>query len=174
MPLRSDWSEASCPVARSLDVVGDPWVLLVLREALTGTTRFDAFRDALGVADPVLSRRLAGLVEAGLMVRAPYDAGNRTRHEYLLTDAGTDLLPVVQALALWGDRHRPRPGRPDAAGARGLRRRDARAPTPAPGAVSGCPRRPCRGAGRATAPGSRRWSGDRRNAADPLIFVICT
>ena len=44
------------------------------------------------------------------MVRAPYDAGNRTRHEYLLTDAGTDLLPVVQALALWGDRHRPRPG----------------------------------------------------------------
>ena len=109
MPLRSDWSEASCPVARSLDVVGDPWVLLVLREALTGTTRFDAFRDALGVADPVLSRRLAGLVEAGLMVRAPYDAGNRTRHEYLLTDAGTDLLPVVQALALWGDRHRPRP-----------------------------------------------------------------
>jgi DNA-binding HxlR family transcriptional regulator len=109
VPLRSDWSEATCPVARSLDVVGDPWTLLVLREALTGTTRFDAFRDALGVADNVLSRRLAGLVEAGLMVRTPYDAGNRTRHEYLLTEAGADLLPVVQALALWGDRHRPHP-----------------------------------------------------------------
>ncbi len=109
VPLRSDWSEASCPIARSLDVVGDPWVLLVLREAFTGTTRFDAFRDALGVADNVLSRRLAALVEADLLVRSPYDAGNRTRHEYLLTDAGTDLLPVVHALAIWGDRHRPSP-----------------------------------------------------------------
>ena len=110
MPLRSDWSDAQCPIARSLDVVGDPWALLVLREALTGTTRFDAFRDALGVADNVLSRRLSALVETGLLTRSPYDDGNRTRHEYLLTDAGTDLLPVVHALAQWGERHRPRPG----------------------------------------------------------------
>jgi len=108
MPLRSDWSEATCPVARSLDVVGDPWVLLLLREALTGTTRFEGFRSALGVADNVLSRRLAQLVEAGLLTREPYQDSRRTRHEYLLTPAGADMLPVVQALAQWGERHLPR------------------------------------------------------------------
>lgn len=109
MPLRSDWSEATCPIARSLDVVGDPWVLLVLREAFTGSTRFEQLRASLGVADNVLSRRLSQMVDAGLLTRSPYRSGNRTRHEYLLTDAGADLLPVVQALAQWGERHRPRP-----------------------------------------------------------------
>jgi DNA-binding HxlR family transcriptional regulator len=88
-------------------VVGDPWVLLVLREALTGATRFEQFRSALGIADNVLSRRLGQMVEAGLLRRSPYQAGNRVQHEYLLTDAGTDLLPVLHALARWGDRHRP-------------------------------------------------------------------
>ena len=94
MPLRSDWSEATCPIARTLDVVGDPWVLLILREAVQGVTRYDDFRAALGVADGVLSRRLAAMVDDGLMTRAPYRSGNRTREEYLLTDAGRDLLPV--------------------------------------------------------------------------------
>ena len=109
MPLRSDWSEATCPIARSLDVVGDPWVLLVLREALTGSTRFEQFRSALGVADNVLSRRLSTMVEADLLTRVPYDvAAHRTRHEYVLTEAGRDLLPVVHALVQWGERHRPR------------------------------------------------------------------
>ena len=109
MPLRSDWSEATCPIARSLDVVGDPWVLLVLREALTGATRFEQLKEALGVADNVLSRRLSAMVDAGLLVRTPYVDRRRTRHEYLLTGAGRDLLPVVHALAQWGERHRPRP-----------------------------------------------------------------
>jgi DNA-binding HxlR family transcriptional regulator len=108
VPLRSDWSDAGCPIARSLDAVGDAWVLLLLREAFTGSTRFEQFRDGLGCADNVLSRRLAQMVEAGLLRRSPYRAGNRTRQEYLLTDAGSDLLPVVHALAQWGDRHRPR------------------------------------------------------------------
>jgi DNA-binding HxlR family transcriptional regulator len=107
VPLRSDWSQATCPIARTLDVVGDPWVLLVLREAVTGATRFEQFRSSLGCADNVLSRRLAAMVEDGLLVRAPYDAGNRTREEYLLTDEGRDLLPVLHALVLWGERHRP-------------------------------------------------------------------
>ncbi|NUR08823.1 MAG: helix-turn-helix transcriptional regulator [Nocardioidaceae bacterium] len=107
MALRSDWSADSCPIARSVDVVGDPWVLLVLREAFEGATRFEEFR-ALGIADNVLSRRLAGMVEAGLLERATYDGGNRPRHRYLLTGAGADLLPVLHALALWGERHRPR------------------------------------------------------------------
>jgi DNA-binding HxlR family transcriptional regulator len=109
VPLRSDWSEATCPIARSLDVVGDPWVLLVLREAFTGSTRFEQFRSALGVADNVLSRRLSSMVEADLLARVPYDvARQRTRHEYVLTEAGRDLLPVVHALVQWGERHRPR------------------------------------------------------------------
>ena len=67
----------------------------------------EQLRSALGVADNVLSRRLAAMVEAGLLTRAPYDAGNRTREEYLLTPAGTDLFPVLHALAQWGERHRP-------------------------------------------------------------------
>ena len=108
MPLRSDWSDAGCPIARSLDVVGDPWVLLVLREALTGATRFDQLREALGVADTVLSRRLSAMVDGDLLVRTPYVDQHRTRHEYLLTEAGRDLLPVLHALAQWGERHRSR------------------------------------------------------------------
>jgi DNA-binding HxlR family transcriptional regulator len=108
MPLRSDWSENACPIARSLDVVGDPWVLLVLREALQGATRYDDFRARLGVADSVLAKRLAGMVEAGLLERAPYRDGRRTREGYALTDAGADLLPLLNALVLWGERHRPR------------------------------------------------------------------
>ena len=69
----------------------------------------DDFRAALGVADGVLSRRLAAMVDDGLMTRAPYRSGNRTREEYLLTDAGRDLLPVLHALVRWGETHRPRP-----------------------------------------------------------------
>ncbi len=109
MPLRSDWSGENCPIARSLDVVGDPWVLLILRGALQGVTRFDGFRASLGVADNVLSRRLAAMVEAGLLVKAPYRAEQRTHFEYLLTEAGADLLPVINALVLWGEKHTRRP-----------------------------------------------------------------
>ena len=110
MPLRSDWSGRRCPIARSLDVVGDPWVVLVLREALMGRTRFDDFRRALGCADSVLSRRLSGLVDAGLLERRRYKDTVEARHEYVLTEAGADLLPVVQALALWGEKHTAAPG----------------------------------------------------------------
>ena len=122
MPLRSDWSAARCPIARSLDVVGDPWVMLVIREALVGTRRFDEFRDILRVSESVLSARLRAMVEAGLLDKVPYQAANRTHFEYVLTEAGADLLPVVQALVLWGERHRPftEPGQLDDR-ARGLR-----------------------------------------------------
>ena len=108
MPLRSDWSEATCPIARSLDVVGDPWVLLVLREAMQGVSRYDDFRARLGAADSVLAKRLAGMVDAGLLERTPYHDGRRTRAGYALTAAGADLLPLLNALVLWGERHRPR------------------------------------------------------------------
>ncbi len=107
MPLRSDWSDRYCPVARSLEVLGDPWALLVLRQALSGARRFEEFRTALGAADNVLSSRLRALVEHGLLRRSPYVDGSRTRDEYVLTPAGADTLPLLNALALWGDAHRP-------------------------------------------------------------------
>lgn len=107
MPLRSDWTGDRCPIARSLEVLGDPWTVLVLRQAFSGVRRFEQFRDQLGVADNVLSRRLAALVEAGLLERRPYRDGRRTRQEYVLTEAGADTLPVITALAQWGEKHRP-------------------------------------------------------------------
>jgi DNA-binding HxlR family transcriptional regulator len=105
MPLRSDWSASVCPIARSLEVVGDPWVLLILRNALLGTRHYEQFRAELGIADNVLSRRLQAMVEAGLLRQVPYRGPRRTHLEYRLTEAGADLLPVLQALARWGDTH---------------------------------------------------------------------
>ncbi|WP_307135680.1 winged helix-turn-helix transcriptional regulator [Streptomyces aurantiacus] len=100
---------SSCSVTRSLGVLGENWTLLILREALTGTTRFADFRSALGLAADVLSRRLATLVESGVMYREPYqEPGSRTRYEYHLTDAGRELEVVLGALQQWGDRHLPR------------------------------------------------------------------
>jgi DNA-binding HxlR family transcriptional regulator len=109
--LRQDWSKHPCPIARSLDVVGDPWVMLVLREALLGTTRFELFRERLQVADNVLSRRLTQMVDAGLLRRVPYRGKQRTHDEYVITDAGADLLPVLDALAHWGEKYTRPPAR---------------------------------------------------------------
>lgn len=91
MPLRSDWSTATCPIARSADVLADPWVLLILREMFSGRTRFDQLRDATGAADSVLARRLASMTESGLV--AQDDPG------YRLTDAGRETLPILHAYA---------------------------------------------------------------------------
>ncbi|NYD66123.1 winged helix-turn-helix transcriptional regulator [Agromyces atrinae] len=105
MPLRSDWSGEFCPIRRSLDVLGDPWVLLIIRDVLHGRGRFDVLRDNLGISEPVLSRRLQTMVEAGLLVRVDYADGPRTRQGYAATDAAAELLPVLQQLAVWGERH---------------------------------------------------------------------
>ncbi len=105
VPLRSDWSADNCPIARALDVLGDPWSLLILRHALLGGRRYDEFRAALGVADNVLSRRLTAMVEAGLLRKVPYRGEKRTHFEYRLTDAGEDTLPVLNALVIWGEKH---------------------------------------------------------------------
>jgi DNA-binding HxlR family transcriptional regulator len=94
-----------CPIGRAGDLLGDRWTLLILRDATAGITRFDAFRESLGIADNILSARLARLVEAGVLVKVPYRDGNRTRQEYRLTQAGADLLPLLRALADWGTRH---------------------------------------------------------------------
>jgi DNA-binding HxlR family transcriptional regulator len=105
MPLRSDWSDELCPIRRSLDVLGDPWVLLIVRDVLQGVSRFDDLRDSLRIADSVLSRRLRAMVEAGLLSRVEYADAARTRHAYVATQAAADLLPILQQLLIWGEKH---------------------------------------------------------------------
>lgn len=105
MPLRSDWSTELCPIRRSLDVLGDGWVLLIVRDVLQGYGRFDQLRDSLGISEAVLSRRLRAMVEAGLLTRVDYASGGRTRQGYAATDAAAELLPILQQLAVWGERH---------------------------------------------------------------------
>jgi DNA-binding HxlR family transcriptional regulator len=100
-----DRASRFCPIGRAGDLLGDRWTLLILRDATTGITRFDAFRENLGISDNILSGRLARLVEAGVLAKVPYRDGNRTRQEYRLTQAGADLLPLLRALADWGTRH---------------------------------------------------------------------
>lgn len=100
---------SSCSVARSLSVLGERWTLLVIREAVAGVTRFEKFRENLGVAPDILSERLATLVEHGVMTRETYqEPGRRARHEYFLTDTGRELHVVIGALQQWGDAHMPR------------------------------------------------------------------
>jgi DNA-binding HxlR family transcriptional regulator len=96
-------------MARGLDILGDPWSMLVLREVFFGNGRFDAMKSRLAVADSVLTKRLTGLVEAGLLSKIPYDDGGRTRQEYVLTSKGEDALPVLNAVAIWSEKHLPAP-----------------------------------------------------------------
>jgi DNA-binding HxlR family transcriptional regulator len=105
MPHRSDWSDKSCPIARSLDVLDDAWTLLILRELFVGNVRFEGLRAQLGIADKVLSARLKRMAELGLVERIPYGGSVRPRVECRLTAAGRDALPVLHALALWGAKH---------------------------------------------------------------------
>jgi DNA-binding HxlR family transcriptional regulator len=97
-----------CPVARSLEVLGEKWTILVVREALAGVTRFSDFQQRLGVAKDVLAARLSTLVEFDVLERRSYRAEReRERSEYLLTEAGRDLGVVLASLAQWSDTHRP-------------------------------------------------------------------
>jgi DNA-binding HxlR family transcriptional regulator len=109
MALRSDWSTELCPVRRSLDVLGDPWVLLIVRDVLHGNGRFEQLRDNLGISEAVLSRRLRTMREAGLLTTADYERDGRTRQKYVATEAAADLLPLLQQLAIWGERHTAEP-----------------------------------------------------------------
>lgn len=92
-----------CSIARALEVVGERWTLLILHDALLGVRRFDGFRASLGVAGNVLATRLDGLVEAGLLRRAPY-CERPLRVEYVPTDLAIELWPVLRALRTWGAR----------------------------------------------------------------------
>ena len=93
-----------CPVGRGLARAGDAWSMLILRDAGLGRTRFDDFQKSLGIAPNILTRRLAALVEAGMLKRRRYSE-RPPRDEYVLTDAGRDYLPVLQALGGWARRH---------------------------------------------------------------------
>lgn len=97
-----------CPIDRALQVVGTRSAMLLLREAWYGTTRFDTFAARVGLSDAITASRLRELAAAGLLERRPYqEPGQRTRHEYVLTESGTDLVPVLLGLAAWGRRHAP-------------------------------------------------------------------
>jgi DNA-binding HxlR family transcriptional regulator len=103
------WEELdskTCSLARTLEIIGQPWTLLVLRDLFNGIHRFDDLADHLGIARNVLANRLARLTGHGLAQRVPYqDRGHRARHEYRLTAGGLDLCTVMVAFAGWGDRH---------------------------------------------------------------------
>ncbi|MFI5778270.1 winged helix-turn-helix transcriptional regulator [Nocardia sp. NPDC051570] len=107
-PLRdlNAWKPDECSIAKALDVVGTRSALLILREAIYGTTRFDGFAARVGITDAAAAAALRKLTVAGLLRKQPYqEEGKRTRHEYALTDMGRDLLPVVLALWQWGDKY---------------------------------------------------------------------
>lgn len=121
-------ARGACSIARALDVVGEKWTLLVLREAFYGVRRFDQFHANLGCARNLLSARLATLVAHGVLAREAYEAaGQRVRHEYRLTEKGRDLMPALVALMQWGDRWEAAPGGPPVV----LRHRDCGAPVTA-------------------------------------------
>lgn len=110
MAMRKTRADADpCSIARSLTVLGERWTILIVRDAVRGTTRFADFRAGLGIAPDVLTDRLATLVEAGVMEKRPYrEPGDRVRYDYHLTEAGEALLVVLGALQQWGDDYRPR------------------------------------------------------------------
>jgi DNA-binding HxlR family transcriptional regulator len=104
---RDAWSAVGkCPIEKTMAVIGTKSAMLILREAFYGTTRFDDFARRVGITKAATSARLSELVDAGLLARQPYrEPGQRVRDEYVLTDAGTELMPVVWAMFEWGRRH---------------------------------------------------------------------
>jgi DNA-binding HxlR family transcriptional regulator len=109
-----DYETASCTIAAALEIVGERWTFLVLREAFNGVRRFDDMRRRTGMPRQVLSSRLSRLVTDGILRKAPYrEEGQRAREEYRLTEKGLDLYPVLVALMTWGDKYAAGPdGRP--------------------------------------------------------------
>lgn len=102
-----------CSISRSVGLLGDRWTFLILRDAFEGITRFEDFRESLGVATDVLSARLSALVEHGVMEKTEYqEPGVRRRLAYVLTDAGRELFVILAGLQEWGDRHLPWPEGP--------------------------------------------------------------
>ena len=106
---RDAWSPVGqCSIERTMSVLGTKSAMLIMREAYYGTTRFDDFARRVGITKAAASTRLSEIVDLGMLTRRPYrDVGQRTRDEYVLTDAGVDFMPVVWAMFQWGQRHLP-------------------------------------------------------------------
>ncbi len=102
MALRRDYDGQACALARSLEVVGERWTLLILRDLFFGVRRFSDIQAHLDVPRAVLSARLTLLVETGIVERRPYQLG---RDDLLLTESGLELWPIVHRLMQWGERH---------------------------------------------------------------------
>jgi DNA-binding HxlR family transcriptional regulator len=119
--VRSAARRSSCPIACSLDILGDRWTLVVIRDLFRGLTRYGEFLEAPeGIPTNILADRLERLEAAGVIRAEPYQS-NPPRYAYTLTPRGADLKPVLAAVATWGMRHLPRT-RPDEALANALRR----------------------------------------------------
>jgi DNA-binding HxlR family transcriptional regulator len=101
-----DWSVENCPIGRAMEILGERWTVVVLREVFNGIRRYDDMRVRTGIPRQVLANRLATLVEHGILRRVPYqDPGSRQRFEYRLTEKGLDLYPMLVALRDWGVRY---------------------------------------------------------------------
>jgi DNA-binding HxlR family transcriptional regulator len=98
------YDSQACCLARALEVVGERWTLLIVRDAFRGLRRFDEFQESLGIARNVLAQRLAALVEHGILERVPYQE-RPVRHEYRLTPKGRELRTGLVALMQWGEEH---------------------------------------------------------------------
>src|SRR5438477_1406866 len=99
---RKSFEDMNCSVAQSLEVIGEWWSLLIVRDALMGVTRFDDFQDRLGISRNVLTQRLDHLVDSGVLERVPYQT-RPVRYDYRLTEKGRGLWTVLNALREWGD-----------------------------------------------------------------------
>ncbi len=108
---RKSFADMHCSVAQCLEVVGEWWTMLIVRDAFMGVTRFDEFQERLGISRNILNQRLNHLVETGVLERVRYSE-HPPRHEYRLTDRGRDLWPVLTALRQWGDKYAAPDGPP--------------------------------------------------------------
>jgi DNA-binding HxlR family transcriptional regulator len=99
---RTDFAAMACSIARTVDVIGEPWSPLILRDIYVGLRRFDQLQADLGVSRKVLTERLNHLVDHGVLERRPYD--RRPRYEYHLTEKGTELVDVLMVMVGWGDK----------------------------------------------------------------------
>ncbi len=110
MPFTSLVEEPRCQVVRTLDIVGEKWSLLIVRDALRGRTKFSEFRESLNAPTDILTARLASLVDSGILEKRGYrEAGSRERSSYHLTEAGRGLQVVIAAMLQWNDRFDPAP-----------------------------------------------------------------
>jgi len=100
---RTDTSAWPCAIARTADLIGDGWTLLIMREASLGARRFEEFQRTLGVGRNILTLRLNALVDEGVLSRVRYQE-RPVRHEYRLTDKGRDVYPILAAMAAFGDK----------------------------------------------------------------------